>query len=227
MFDPPIFINCRDRVEQLRELVTWLEHAGHQRIVLLDNASTYPPLLEYLAASPHEVRRLDRNEGARSLWNIGVPNEWFVYTDPDLVPIADCPTDAVTHLREILDRHPEHDKAALGLHLDDVPPSMPSLEWEHRLLEPWDGDPWLGEIEPGVFDSLNDTTFALYRPGAPFELKAIRTGFPYQVRHVPWYRLDAPTAEEAYYLDHIPDEKRGPQGSSWAESWGRSREAAA
>lgn len=43
-----MFVLCRDRVEPLRELVDWLELAGLERIVLIDNDSAYEPLLAYL-----------------------------------------------------------------------------------------------------------------------------------------------------------------------------------
>src|SRR5215469_14467601 len=123
--DPLIFVNCRDRVRDLRNLVAWLERAGHERIILLDNASSYMPLLEYLNRTPHEVRWLGNNLGSKALWIAGlVPTEPFVYTDPDVIPTEECPLDAVEYLGEVLRRHPQHPKAALGLHLDDVPPDM-------------------------------------------------------------------------------------------------------
>ena len=51
----PIFINCRDRITCLSVLVDWLEKAGHENIYLLDNDSSYPPLLEYYEQTPHTV----------------------------------------------------------------------------------------------------------------------------------------------------------------------------
>ena len=66
----PIIINCRDRLGSLVELVDYLERAGQDRIYLLDNDSAYPPLLEYLAHSPHEVVRLGRNAGRLSPGNL-------------------------------------------------------------------------------------------------------------------------------------------------------------
>ena len=45
----PVFIICRDMVTPLGDLVAWLERNGHQRLILVDNASTYPPLVEYYA----------------------------------------------------------------------------------------------------------------------------------------------------------------------------------
>jgi hypothetical protein len=213
----PVYINVRDRLHALGRLVDWLERAGHERIILLDNASEYEPLLEYLNDSPHDVQYLGHNAGSRSLWKLRmVPNEWFVYTDPDIVPIEDCPPNAVEHLQDVLQRHPEHQKAALGLHLDDVPASMRSLDWELRLLYPEAGDAWRGQVEPGVYDSLSDTTFALYRPRSGFPLQALRTGWPYQARHEcpSWYGGDL-TDEDRFYLNRA---RSGPLGSSWKEN---------
>jgi hypothetical protein len=204
--DPLIFINCRDRVKDLRRLVAWLERAGHQRIVLLDNASSYMPLLEYLKTTPHDVRWLGNNLGSRAVWNAKlVPNEPWVYTDPDILPTEDCPPDAVSYLAEVSERHPSYSKVALGLFLDDVPEGFPHLYWEQSLVSPQ------REIEPGVFDSYSDTTFALYRPNATFDLRALRTGAPHQARHMSWY-VTEPDAEDAYYLARAI---AGPLGSSW------------
>lgn len=210
----PVFINCRDRVRDLRGLVAWLEAAGHERIVLLDNASTWEPLLAYLAESPHEVRRLGVNRGSRALWEIGAPDEWFVYTDPDIVPIRECPNDAVEHLREVAQRHPGHPKVGLGLYLEDVPPQMPSLALERSY--------YAAELEPGVFDAPVDTTFALYRPRAQFTYRALRCGWPYQARHMSWYRAK-PGEEDTYYLERAAC---GPLGSSWADQHNKRRKDA-
>jgi hypothetical protein len=202
----PIFITVRDRVSDLRNLVAWLEKAGHERICLLDNQSTYEPLLTYLSDSPHEVIYLKENFGPRALWEADlVPNERFVVTDPDVLPIDDCPLDAVAYLEELMDRH-RVTKAGLGLYLDDVE-SYPSLAWEHSLVSPE------REIAPAVYMSLIDTTFAVYGAGVPWSLDAIRTGHPYRARHLPWY-VTEPGPEDRYYLDRAV---AGPNGSSWKD----------
>jgi len=208
--DITVYITVRDRLRDLRKLVEWLERAGH-RIVFLDNASTYMPLLRYLAGTRHEVRWLGNNLGSRALWEAEmVPDEPFVLTDPDIVPLDSCPLDAVAHLQALLDAHPGYSKAGLGLYLDDV--EFPSKGWERQLVS--------RETSPGVFDSLIDTTFALYRPGAEFEYEAIRTGAPYLARHGSWY-VREPDAEDAYYLERA---EVGPMGSSWKEGRGEGRE---
>lgn len=210
-FDPPIIINVRDRVTPLRKLVDWLERAGHENIVLLDNASTYEPCIEYLRLSPHDVLRLGVNLGSRALWRSGITNlrnSWFVYTDPDIVPHEECPSYAVEVLKEALKQHWEHSKCALGLYLADLPLDMPSLEWERRLLQPERVDKWKGFVGTvcggALFDSLADTTFALYRSGANFQLQSLRLGHPYVARHdcPSWYTDRDVTDEERYYFEH-------------------------
>jgi len=224
MFDPLILITVRDRVTDLRQLVEWLERAGHQRIVLLDNASTYEPLIEYLKASPHDVRPLGENLGARCAWLADqVPaDEWFVVTDPDIVPIEDCPLDLVAHLREMLEQHPLYSKAGPGLFLDDLD-AAPFMDWEQSLMGVASAQvplPSGRELAAGVFGSLIDTTFALHRPGTQFTYQAIRTGRPYMARHLSWYRETDPTDEDVFYLQHAI---AGARGSSWAQRvYGRS-----
>lgn len=218
-FDPPILINVRDRVTSLRRLISWLEHAGHQRIVILDNDSRYEPLVDYLRDTPHEVRHLP-NGGSRTLWDAElVPDEWFVLTDPDIVPTEDCPPDAVEHLHELLLRHQPYSKAGLGLYLDDLPESMRSLDWERCLVGiPSQQFPTPAgyALEDGVYASLVDTTFALYRPGAEFAYEALRTGAPYQARHEcrSWYGGSL-TSEDRFYLSRA---RGGELHSSWVHA---------
>jgi len=204
----PIYITVRDRVSDLRKLVAWLEAAGHQRINLIDNDSTYGPCCDFLDHTPHKVYRLSRNLGARALWDAHmVPNEHFIVSDPDLVPIGDCPPDLVERLVWLLPLS-SYGKVGAGLHLDDLPGTLPSLEWERELVAEH------RKIVPGAYNSLVDTTFALYRPGAEFAYEAIRTGYPYQMRHSSWY-CDSGNLrdEDRYYLEHASSE--GPTGSSW------------
>jgi hypothetical protein len=214
-FDPLIVINCFNRLSPLWLLVNWLEHAGHENIVLLDNASTFEPLLAYYEITPHTVVRLKENLGCRALWkaDLAPAKEWFVLTDPDVVPVDDCPQDVLAHFKNLLDRHPTYQKAGFGLYLDDVPAHCPHLGHERALMS--------REIEPGVFESAIDTTFALYRPGATFDYRALRTGMPYMARHLSpaWYGGEL-TDEDRFYLRESKEAVRlglpEYEGSSWA-----------
>lgn len=206
----PVFVTARDRVRELRALVPWLERAGAGPITLVDCGSTWPPLLAYLADTPHAVVRLP-NLGPRAVWLAGLApaDRPYIVTDPDLVPAAECPDDALAHLADLLVRYPGWPKAGLGLDLRDLSPGSPLRPWEEGLLA--------RPLAPGVYDSLVDTTLALYRPGVPWTATALRTGPPYLLRHPSW-AVETPDAEDAYYLAHA---RRGPAGSSWAAAMRR------
>ncbi len=54
--DVPIFINTRDRLGVMKKLIDWLLGAGYRKLIILDNDSTYPPLLEYFSALEKDSR---------------------------------------------------------------------------------------------------------------------------------------------------------------------------
>jgi hypothetical protein len=112
--DVPIFINSFNRVSCLRQLIEWLQSNEYCRIFVIDNASTYQPLLAYygtIETTGVTVIRLGENVGSRALWErnvlgmVGVTSE-FVYTDSDVVPAASCPGSVVQHLQGLLNAYP-------------------------------------------------------------------------------------------------------------------------
>lgn len=204
-FKLPIFINCRDRVTCLQRLVTWLLDADYQNLYLLDNASTYPPLLAYYEHFQNDPRvtvvRLGQNLGYQALWASGILAELdvrtpYVYTDPDVLPIEDCPRGVVARLYQILCRYPGIDKVGLDIKTDDLPPGKDrerATQWRYRI-----------EIEENLWYAPVDTTFALYAPVRYYVLaQALRTTGRLMVRHLPWYFDSAHLpADEAYYIAH-------------------------
>ena len=94
----PVFIPVRDRLAPLLQLIEWLESAGQREIWLIDNASTYGPLVDFLNGTSLRIVRLQHNLGHRSPWLSGTVQReafgrFFVVTDPDVVPDSDCPVD--------------------------------------------------------------------------------------------------------------------------------------
>ena len=204
MSNPPIFVIVRDLLSPLQQLLGWLDRAGHDRIILVDNASTYPPMLEYLSTTSHTVVRCGWNMGHRSPWLSGAVfdlahDEPYVVTDPDIVPDESCPHDAVEHFAEIMRAHPEVHRVGFGLRIDDLPdhyaPKADVIAWETPF--------WEHEVAPGLYSAPIDTTFALARVPRPSSIPSIRTGPPYIARHLPWYENTAvPSEEMIYYRDH-------------------------
>jgi hypothetical protein len=203
--DVPVIINNRNRLSTLERLLDWLRRAEMREIYILDNASTYAPLLDFYRRMPYHMIRLSENVGYLALWETAVwqefAHDYYIYTDSDVVPEDGCPGDLVHRLFEVLEQHPEIEKAGPGLRIDDIPDTN-SLKAEILAME---SRFWTKRASPGVYDAQIDTTFALYRPFARggYWAKAYRTAPPYVARHLPWY-VDSgnPDAEEQYYRLH-------------------------
>lgn len=209
--DIPIFIISYNRLEGLQLLVARLEEMGYTNLHIIDNNSSYPPLLRYLDETPHTVYRLTQNLGHLVFWKDPqfkeiVHTSFYVVTDPDVIPIKECPDDFLQLFHTILCRYPAVNKVGFSLVLDDIPDHYElkdvAIEWEKRsYAKPFYVD------EQIAYRCGSDTTFALYGPQriSPLEhdfFSAIRVGFPYQVRHLPWYKdLRKKTEEDLFYLE--------------------------
>ena len=203
VYNIPIIINNFNRHGALIKLIDWLNSAGYENIIILDNQSTYPPLLEYYKQQTHcTVIHLGANLGHKALWKSSVYNKirnsYFCYTDPDLVPVLECPKDLLLHLIELLWKYPNVVKAGTGLRITDIPDHFKLkddvLAWETRH--------WKDSVEKNVFNAPVDTTFALYRPRTLHNVfaPALRTGEPYTMHHTPWYiNSENLTDEEIFY----------------------------
>jgi hypothetical protein len=204
----PIFIITRDRLDSLLQLVAWLEKAGQERIIFVDNDSTYPPLTEYLEFTGYSVVNLSGNYGHTSPWTQRVietccgDDEYFVVTDPDVVPAEEAPLDSIDFFRSLLDKYLDRTKIGFGLKLDDLPDhyqfKQEVIQYESRFHDYY-------RPEPSVYFAPIDTTFALYRPGASPDISySGRTDEPYVARHLSWYVDSANlTDEEKYYREHM------------------------
>lgn len=204
-FDVPIVINNRNRVSYLRDLVDWLTEAGYRNVIILDNDSTYGPLLRYYEETPARVVKLGYNGGYKALWESDlfdtIKHGYYVYTDADLIPGANCPADLVYRLYKILDRYPV-EKCGPALRIHDLPDhylqKQQVLDNETRF--------WQQPLETGVYLAPVDTTFALYKPlawGNAEECRAVRAGGNLEFIHRPWYEDSAhPDEETQYYIRH-------------------------
>lgn len=202
----PIFVICRDRVSPLKLIVKWLEEAEMTNIILIDNASAYPPLLEYYKKTPYQVIKTNKNIGHTVVWKEGFaktlfPGEFYIVTDPDVIPDEKAPKDSVKYFYELHKKYLHYQKIGFGLQIDNLPDhySLKShvIEWESQF--------WNNEIESNIFEAGIDTTFALYKPYTNHYTlhPSIRTGAPYTAKHLPWYtdskKIDK---EEAFYRLH-------------------------
>jgi len=204
----PVIINNFNRVDSLKQLIAALEKRGYTNISIIDNLSTYPPLIEYYKSCPYTVFRLDKNIGINALWISGIHRkfwgEFFVYTDSDVVPLEECPDDFMLIFLNVLKKHPLARKVGFSLKIDDLPDHYlmkdQVINWEKKFFEK--------RRDELLYWAPIDTTFALYRPRgkrrpANIYAEAYRTAYPYMARHIPWY-IDSlnPDEENRYYMEN-------------------------
>lgn len=202
----PIIINNFNRLDYLRQLIENLEKRGYTNIYIIDNLSTYPPLLEFYKTCKYTVFRLDRNIGMNALWGSGLikkfRNDYFVYTDSDMVPVDECPDDFLRFFLQVLKKHKMAQKVGFSLRIDDIPDCYALRETVINAEKQY----YQYQHEEILFWAPIATTFALYRPRAKrihgnYYIEMYRTAWPYAARHLPWY-MDSrnPDEENQYYL---------------------------
>lgn len=199
----PIYINNFNWLTWTRELASFFDDVAGVEVIIIDNASTYPPLLEwYDTQCRYRVVRLEYNHGCHAPWTSGtvLPREehrsqfgsdYYIVTDPDL-NFTGCPKDVVNVLVEGYERYPEITKVGVSLEIDDLPTDSligkPAAEWESQF--------WQRRRDSQFFDAGVDTTFGLYGAGVPCVGNCLRSDRPYTVRHEPWYLTSANLTEE-------------------------------
>ena len=201
----PVIINVRDRLSALLDLVAWLEKVGQENIWICDNASTYEPLVDFLHSTDHNVVFNEVNLGHRGPWLSGLVTELglnspFIVTDDDVVPSAECPSNALDLFHSTLIQHPDIDKVGFSLRLDD----LPSCYAHRNEVILWESQFWQHVHPSGFFVAEIDTTFAMYRAGEGHQNnRALRSKPPYVARHMPWYQDSShPTEEQCFYVEH-------------------------
>lgn len=213
----PILIINFNQLEYLEKLIVFLLKNNYKNIIVIDNNSNYPPLLDYYESIKNNIVivKMSANQGHRVFWRNKDLYEkygkgYYVITDPDIEPHSNCPSNFLMHFKKILDNNKKIIKVGFSLNIDDIPDSNNNkkqiLNWEKQF--------WKKKDEQGNYISVIDTTFALYRPINQFKLnffyKAIRTKQPYIAKHGGWY-FDSQnlTEEQAFY------KRTANESSSW------------
>jgi hypothetical protein len=182
-------VSCIEQYDDLHE------------IILVDNASTYKPLLQWYIETKHRVIRLGKNTGHRAPFTpeilSQISTDYFVVTDPDL-GLSDVPKDVLTVMHKFLSTRPV-EKVGLSLEYRTVPMDSPYYKhvhaWEKSLHR-------TQAITVGLRKAPVDTTFAMYSKSkrTDYFKGGVRMDRPYTARHYPW-EVVVPDDEFRYYLD--------------------------
>lgn len=178
-------------------------------VILVDNCSTYPPLLEWYKTCPYKVHHMEQNVrafgffGSNVLSLFGNPSHYMV-TDHDL-DISSLPHDFVDVLQKGLDLFPDIWKCGVSLEINDLPKG----KFADKVIE-WESMFWRNE-DRGYYPASVATTLALYRGASPKsgdKYSGVRAARPYTVKHLSWYQTKAEieaSEEEMYYYSFKRD----------------------
>ncbi|MEP6610953.1 MAG: glycosyltransferase family A protein [Mucilaginibacter sp.] len=205
MKDTPIILNNFNRLTSTRNMYGFLKQRGFTNVVILDNNSTYSPLLQwYDTLRENEVVRFKENYGAECLFNSGflssIDSEYIVYSDSDLELNPLMPDDFLEVMKAMILKYNEK-KIGLALRIDDVPEDCykncftGSINWERQF--------WVNQLEKDIYKAMVDTTFCLMRKPEHPDFNALRIAGNFTARHLPWYlRYSELNEEELYFIEH-------------------------
>jgi len=212
------FIISFNRLSFLEQQVEELSKHPDLDLHIIDNGSTYAPLIKYLNDVDCAVTFMGENTGHQVIWTKGISKFYckdkpYIVTDNDILP---CKSDWVSLLLEGVEKYPDVNKVGLGLATHDLPVGVPFRE---EIINHEQNNLFRQELNDIHFIKMPvDTTIALYRAGyhdysiwgtrsnnEDAECKSIRTTFPNMARHLSWYMTieDLKTEEYKYYLEHL------------------------
>jgi hypothetical protein len=104
----PIVILNRDRLIPLQEQISALHSKGYFNITIIDNQSTYQPLLDWYKDSKLDVFYNDVTENSCHAFRdlvlmqhpkfIQITSGWYVFNDSDIIPVDSVPDDFINDL---------------------------------------------------------------------------------------------------------------------------------
>ena len=200
----PVIINNRNRLTTTKNMVEHLLRINpNQEIIILDNESTYQPLIVWYKTIDKKVDiRALKNEGHLALWSTGIYKEigqYFIYTDSDIELNPNLPDDYQLVMYNLMQKY-EMNKVAFAIAINDIPDHYKYKNQVKRNEGRW----WLEQVEPMVYKADTDTTFALMRNINDNTYTSLRIARPdFICKHVPFYLdLENLDVEEQYYIEN-------------------------
>jgi|TARA_B110000858_G_scaffold172471_1_gene203633 hypothetical protein len=187
----------RNLLTTFKNTLEFLRKEPRVEIHILDQESTYPPLLEFYKTITEEIHYA-KNEGPYSAWDPKyeyLRKGYFIVADTDCI-YDNVPDDWLDVMLHAINQ-PGSPKIGFSLEIEDLPNTDQGKQsYAHEAKY------WENKIDLG-WDAHVDTTFALYRANLSFSYNGIRLDKPYCIQHAPWYIDDCCIPEEwQYYLDH-------------------------
>lgn len=220
-----IFVMNWNWLTSTKNQVEYLTTCGHE-VIIVDNCSTYKPLLDWYASNPCKVistEGVTLNTYNRFVWemdlhNIHTKENYYAVTDSDL-GVEQIPKDFAQVLIGDIERNPGIIKSGFSLETND----LPNTTYANRYRE-GEARNFSNQDKHGFYDIPVDTTFAVYSKercenlhklwrSATCEVpdsfldnryfyRSHRSPRPYTAKHLPWYMdINNLTEEQLYHID--------------------------
>jgi len=196
-FNNPTYV--RDTVNQL------LKYS--KKIIIIDNHSTYPPMIDYLQSVDGSVKvlRMDKNYGSvvhlHPVVQSHVSGDVYCVTDPDLRFNKDMPINVIDTLVELTEMYKVQ---RAGLALDITHDIRDDVRYSGKLIREWEAPHWQTRIpHPSLilYHAGVDTTFCVVNKKYSLD-NTLRVAGDFTCVHRPWltyWREELPVQELAYY----------------------------
>ena len=171
-------------------------------IIIIDNCSTYKPLLDYYDEYKYTLLKMNKNYGHKVYeedFIVSMLGNIYIITDPDLEFNKKLPKNFIESFVKISN---DYKAGRVGFSLlidtDDI---RPGLSYASVPLKQWEGRFWMNKIKHPTLDLYNapiDTTFCLLNTIHNRFGLSIRVGGDYICKHLPWHNN--------FYLDLLEDE---------------------
>lgn len=223
----PVVINSFNQYTYLKNLIDKLTKNEFRNIIVVDNNSTYPPLLKYYnevnQTGRAEVILYGENKGPHFFHMKGVYKLFgslpHLYSDPD-IDFDGLSTNFLTELMTVSEKYSMF-KVGPALEIPDsseIDTNMYCIQDGVRwTISEWESRYWKDQVEIGLYyPGQIDTTFHLFNP-AYFKagsdlIDGIRIGKPgFIFKHLPWYKHKGrqPSLEREFY------EKMASKKNTW------------
>jgi hypothetical protein len=209
----PIFIISYNQYTFVKSTVDQLLKYS-SKIYIIDNKSTYPPLVDYLKSIEDKVNVLymDQNYGHKVYMRdeiIKLGGDKYIITDPDLLFNPKLPQNFIDILSDLSDTYKT---GKIGFALDisnNINLNIKAAD-NNQIIVNWESQFWKNKIDNPDYELYNadiDTTFVLINSKyyEPDSYKAIRVAGDFTCVHKPWvigYEKELLDGELSYYRNN-------------------------
>lgn len=209
----PCFIISFNRPTFLKRQLEYLLPNRDLQVIIVDNNSTYEPLLDYYKTLNCIIHYCPENYGHQVVWSEGLSRAYagdshYIVTDCDVIP-DHVKSDYLEVMQDGVE-HPNYNKVGLGLNTNHIPYNFKDrdkvINHENKVL-------FRKEIgNPVFYQCPVDTTFAMYKGGYHEysvwgtssnhwnkECKSLRMKKPYEATHLGWHITELSEEDKNYF----------------------------